>query len=235
MTGMREPAPGAGEAHVWHAPLDPTAPALEALAAWLSPAERERAGRFKFERGRRRHVTAHAFLRGLLGGYLGCAPEAVALEAGAGGKPALASPETLRFNLAHSEEIAMVVIAGDRDVGVDVERIRPLRSGPGLARRVLSAGELEDLGSEPDQTDLLACWTRKEAVLKALGAGLRRDPATVEVGARGTALVTLSGNGAAGGQWSVVSLAPVPGYVAAVAARGPALAVREAAWEWERP
>lgn len=233
MTALLERAPE-GEAHVWHAALDPDAPPVDTLVESLSLGERERADRFRFERDRRRYVTAHAFLRRLLGRYLGCTPEAVALQPGAGGKPELALAALLRFNLAHSGELAIAVVAADMDVGVDVERIRMLRSRSGLARRVLSASELEGLGKAPSEADLLACWTRKEAVLKATGDGLRRDPATVEVGAGGTALVTLSGNGGAGGQWSVVSLAPVPGYVAAVAARGPGLELREAAWEWER-
>ena len=226
-------APAAGEAHVWHAALDGPAPALEALARWLSPEERERADRFRVEHGRRRYVRAHAFLRGLIGRYLGCSPETVALRAGTGGKPELAPPATLRFNLAHSGELAIAVIAGGREVGADVERIRALRHRSGLARRVLSPAELDELGQGLGEVELLSCWTRKEAVLKATGDGLRRDPATVEAGPGGTALVTLPGNGSAGGQWQVVSLAPAPGYVAAIAAHGPGLELREAAWEWE--
>lgn len=225
-----------GETHVWHAALDPNAPPLDALADWLSPGERERADRFRSERDRRRYVTAHAFLRRLLGRYLDCAPSDVALEPGANGKPRLSSPSALRFNLAHSGELAIAVVAAGREVGIDVERIRALCRGPGLARRVLSSGELAEVGEGCTEAVLLTCWTRKEAVLKASGDGLRRDPATVEVGSGADAqatLVTLPGDGGGGGPWSVMSLAPPAGYVAAVAARGARLDVRESAWEWE--
>lgn len=223
-----------GEAHVWHAALDLPGPSLDALAESLSPQELERAARFRFERDRRRYVTAHAFLRALLGRYLGRAAGAVPLELEASGKPRLASPTPLRFNLAHSGELAIAVVADGRDVGADVERVRTLRRARGLARRVLSAGELAELGEGCTEAVLLSCWTRKEAVLKASGDGLRRDPATVEVGSGAGAeavLVTLPGNG--GGQWSVISLAPAAGYVAAIAVRGAGLEVCQSAWEWK--
>lgn len=231
MTAASEP----GWVHVWHAALDRPAHPPEALVESLSSRERERAARLRFERDRRRYVMAHGFLRGLLARYLGCAPAAVALGLEASGKPRLAAPATLRFNLAHSGELAVAVVADGRDVGADVERVRALRAR-GLARRVLSARELAELGEERvTEADLLACWTRKEAVLKASGDGLRRDPATVEVGSGAAAaatLVTLERNGGGGGQWTVVSLAPADGYVAAVAARGPGLELCRSGWEW---
>ena len=223
----------AGRVHVWHAALDPPAPAPAALAESLSSAERERAARLRFDRDRRRYLMAHAFVRGLLARYLGCSPAAVALRSEAGGKPHLAAPATLRFNLAHSGELAVAGVAEGREVGADVERIRALRAD--LARRVLSARERAVLGEQRlTEADLLACWTRKEAVLKATGEGLRRDPATVEVGSADGAeatLVTLEGNGG-GGRWSVASLTPADGYVAAVAVRGAGLQLLRREWEW---
>ena len=132
--------------HVWRADLDcPGWPG----AGGLPPAERERAARLAHPVRRRRWVAARWALRGVLAGYLDRAPAEIELCAGERGKPRLASPDrALRFNLSHSGVRALVAVAWDREVGVDVE----------------------ELGSRPG--DFYAAWTRREAVAKCHGVGL---------------------------------------------------------------
>jgi phosphopantetheinyl transferase len=131
--------------HIWRAGLDDP--------GWPGPAElpadeRERAGRFLREQVTRRWVASRWALRRVLGEYLGVAPAAVRLEIGEHGKPRLAGGAGPRFNLSHSEGLALVAVA-EREVGVDVERIRPKRPA-----------------------DFYAEWARHEARLKCLGIGL---------------------------------------------------------------
>ena len=124
--------------------------AARGLEDLLSEDERDRAARLRFERDRRRFVVARARLRELLGRRLGMRPEAVAIVYGAQGKPALARGE-LRFNLAHSGELALYAFSRACEVGVDLEEIRALpEARPGFLRR----------------------WTRREALAKGLGSGL---------------------------------------------------------------
>jgi 4'-phosphopantetheinyl transferase len=197
------------EVHVWIAALEAGGPAAE-----LSREERERASRLRFERDQRRFVAAHAFLRRVLAHYLECAPRAVSIGRGANGKPQLAAPgSSVRFNLAHSGEVAVCAVARDREVGVDVERVRPLRDLDALAGRVLSEREQALFRASGGEEAFFTAWTRKEAVLKARGEGLDREPATVDV----------SGDPEG---WTVQAVDVGTGYVAAVAAEGHGWVVR---------
>jgi len=221
------------EVQVWLAPLEVGDSWATRLGADLSPDERERASRLRFERDRRRFVAAHAFLRRVLAQHLECAPQAVPIERGANGKPELAPPDSpVRFNLARSHELAVCAFALDREVGVDVERVRRVPELERLASRVLSQREQAALraweGELADQAFLTA-WTRKEAVLKARGEGLGREPAGVEVAfgpAEPARLLAVAGEPGAERRWTVQAVDAGPGYVAAVAADGHGWVVR---------
>lgn len=97
------------------------------------------------------------------------------------GKPALAGPSRCSFNLSHSEDDAVVLIAASGEIGVDVEVLRPMRDALALAERNFSASENAELRSLPESERdhaFLTAWTRKEACLKALGSGLSIAPQT---------------------------------------------------------
>jgi 4'-phosphopantetheinyl transferase len=116
----------------------------EAAASALSEAERLRASRFAFDRDRDRFVIARARLRQLLGSRLGVRPEAVELECGAHGKPALAgrfADSELRFNVSHCDDLAVYAFSSGRDIGIDVEAIRDLPDADDIAARFFSRGE----------------------------------------------------------------------------------------------
>jgi 4'-phosphopantetheinyl transferase len=72
----------------------------------------------------------------------------------------------LRFNLSHSGDVTLVAVARDTEVGVDVERIRPVIEMQAIARRWLGR---DDIADEPE---FFRVWTRHEAMVKALGIGL---------------------------------------------------------------
>lgn len=221
--------PRGREVHVWHAHLDDLALVGDEVRACLSRAEQERAARLRFERHRRRFQASHVFVRGVLGRYLGCPPAAVGLGESERGKPELAAGgRGLRFNLSHSSDVAVLVVAAGREVGSDVEalagRPRPLDA---LGPRVLSPAELAEFAATDAadrQAAFLRAWTRKEAVLKASGTGIDRDLTTVEVGiSAGERVITLAGEEAGDSEWSVASVDPAAGYLGAVAARGAGL------------
>ncbi|MFL6665329.1 MAG: 4'-phosphopantetheinyl transferase family protein [Rhizobacter sp.] len=90
---------------------------------------------------------------------------------GAAGKPAVAPPFPHCFNLSHSDHCVAIAIA-DAEVGVDIERLRPMPSAPSLAQWVLHADErrwYERHGH--DIETFFRLWTLKEALLKAAGTG----------------------------------------------------------------
>lgn len=219
------------EVHVWQASLLLDADTIGALRDTLSPDERDRADRFHFRRHRDQFTAARGILRSIIGRYLAIAPELIRFDHGEHGKPALAvrldSPGGLRFNLSHADGVALVAFTRHREIGVDVERIREDASTLEIAERFFSAGEVSALREVQQARRAEAffnCWTRKEAYIKALGAGLSHDLGgfTVSVGTE-AALLHVN-EPAMSGTWTLVSMMPTPGYVGAVAVSG---AIRE--------
>ena len=217
------------DVHIWRARLDIPDTRLSSLETMLSKNERRRADRFHFDKDRKRYIASQGTLRTLLGRYLGCQPGKVKIVHGSYGKPELAEVADdfpLRFNLAHSHQIGLLAFTLNREIGVDVERARPLQYGPRIAERFFSPNEYavwQAQELEERQDAFFRCWTRKEAYIKAVGEGLsyplqqfdvsltKDDPARI---------LAIKGNEEEGRYWSVKELSPAPGYAAAVVAHG---------------
>ena len=152
---------------------DPTV--LERVSQILSTDERARAARLRYERGSERFIAGRGALRIVLGNALGIAPEGVRLRTRPNGKPELNEQDSnIRFNLSHSADLALIAVADGREVGIDVERLRPIDID-GLAERFFAARECAEIKGLPLDLRMLGffqCWTRKEAYLKATGEGL---------------------------------------------------------------
>lgn len=165
---------------VWHIPLNgrPTADDHAVLDA----AERRRAERFLRDIDRWRYVRAHAAMRRILAAEAGCQPSGLVFVAGEYGKPALADGG-LHFNLSHAGDHAVLATSFDTEVGIDIESraIDIVR----IAGLVLTDREMKAFSALPadgQEAAFLRAWTRKEALLKAVGRGLSLDPRGVEVG-----------------------------------------------------
>ena len=171
-------APHGRDVHVWLIDLS----IAEADAATLDAGERSRASRFVRLGDRQRYVAAHAGLRAILAAYIGVEPAQLQFSAAVRGKPRLVRGE-LRFNLSHSADHALLSVCRGAELGVDIEAWRGVDAE--LARAFLSADELASMcaAAQADDATLIACWTRKEAYLKALGCGLEIDPRSVRTGA----------------------------------------------------
>ena|SRR5690349_9764024 len=162
--------------HLWRVELDVGAESEAELRETLAPDELARADDFASARARRRFVVARGTLRALLADLLGEPARSIGIEEGASGKPRLAGAgHRLRFNLSHSGGLALICVAEDAEVGVDLERLRPVPDAVAIARRRFSVEEAafveEGERAELDRRFLL-CWTRKEALMKAVGTGL---------------------------------------------------------------
>lgn len=171
------------------------------LAGFLSPAERERAARFTFDRDRWAYSAAHSLLRRTLTEFYGLPPLAWQFSLNAYGRPELDpahhGSQAARFNISHTHgRVAVVttlgIIPDGVEVGVDTEGVERTPDVLGLARRFLSASEsdwLQALPTHDHQRQFLRLWTVKEAVAKAAGRGLslgfqafhcRFDPLSVQ-------------------------------------------------------
>lgn len=175
--------PSSTHCRLWQVDLDAT-PAAQAVAS-LSEAEWERARRFVFKRDRNRFIAAHAALRETLSSQCGIPASMLEFALGPFGKPMLAEDAGLRFNLSHSQSVALIAVCDDAEVGVDVELLRPMPDAEALADTYFSAAERRALAALPPESRdraFLCCWTRKEACLKATGMGLSVDTRSFEVG-----------------------------------------------------
>ena len=221
----------AEEVHVWLA-VRPAEVEAAGLLKLLSPDERERAGRFHFEKDRTAFVAARARLRQLLGRYLPTAPEKIQFTTNAHGKPELPTPAPIQFNLSHSGDLAVFAFTRAGRVGVDVEQARPDFATDPLAERFFAPDEIKALRALPVAAQPAAffdCWTRKEAFVKAHGAGLSLGLETFVVSVDGPARL-LSVEGDAANHWTLHDLQPAAGYAGAVAVEAAHGALRKLRW-----
>jgi 4'-phosphopantetheinyl transferase len=232
------PALDADSVHVWRIALAvPDAEQAE-RAAELTPDERARAARFHFERDRQRWTAARGAVRAVLAGYAGVPAASLAFRVGPHGKPALDGPAArggLDFNVSHSGDLALCAVTRARPVGVDVEAVRPDFATGEVARRFFAPAEVAALGALPPGERVeafFACWTRKEAYIKARGTGiaLGLDRFEVSLAPGGAAaLLATQDEPAAAARWRLVALAPGEGYAGALCTDGPA---RLVCWQW---
>jgi 4'-phosphopantetheinyl transferase len=215
------------EVHVWRASLNSGASSFDKLGQFLSPAEQIHADRFRFEIDRRRSIVGRGYLRLLLGRILGAPPETIELVCDEFGKPCLSESSTaLQFNLSHSGNAILIAIARNREVGIDVEKIRTDLALDEIAARFFSANECKTLFSLAGPARHLAfftCWTRKEAYVKARGVGLSmpldRFDVSFLTNERPRLLVTRD-DPLEAERWRLAALDLSPEYVATLAAAG---------------
>jgi 4'-phosphopantetheinyl transferase len=231
-----------GEVHIWSAWLDLAPATVERLRRLLNPEESARASRFHFDRDRNAFTVARGVLRTLLGRYLRERPERIRFVYGPYGKPALAAeqlPDGVRFNLSHSDAVAIFAFARSVEVGIDVERIREQPDLDDLANRFFSKEEafaLRRLPPSVREKAFFFCWTAKEAYIKGIGEGLSMplDRFAVSLDpSEGPIRLRIMDGGAAGPAWRLHRFEPSPGYVAAVAVAAERFVLRHCVWRSE--
>ena len=214
------------EIHVWATVLAAPANILEGLFHHLSPDEKERANKFKFEKHRNRYIAGRGVLRTILGQYLSVDPADLRFVYAENGKPTLAEEIAgagIHFNLAHTGELALLAVTRIGRIGVDVESVRSVKNVDELVARFFSSRENALFQKVPEENKPAAffnLWTRKEALLKATGEGITRSLSLVEVSflpGEPARLVAISGDTMKAAQWSLRELSPATGYAAAVA------------------
>ena len=132
--------------------LDPVPRDVETLGATLSPYEWTRAGRFGKAALRERYIVGRGLLRTIIGDALGMEPARVEIVRGRRGRPQLAPPHALDFNISHTLAVALVGLIEGARIGVDVEHAGRSINAPGIARKFMTANERRALESLPADT-----------------------------------------------------------------------------------
>ena len=212
---------------IWKVCLDKAKRGCDASV--LSPDEIARANRFHFDKDRTHFTRCRAALRFVLAGYVAIPSTEIRFEYLSGGKPQLIAdqnPRRMQFNVSHSGNMALIAIGSGHRVGVDIEKIRVDIDAIVLAERFFSIRERKGLRALPDRLRVpgfFACWTRKEAFMKATGEGLSFPLADFSVTIhpdREPGLEEIRGNVEARKRWFLADLSIVDGYRAAVAVEG---------------
>jgi 4'-phosphopantetheinyl transferase len=215
--------------HVWQVELAAAADVVRRLASVLAPDEQVRAARFHFEPDSRQYIIVRGALRLLLAGYMN--RQATALHFGYTefGRPFLLRPDgqpetSITFNVSHSYKVALLTFARGMRIGIDVERVRPEMAGGRIAERFFSPREVAALRGLPaveQPAAFFRCWTRKEAFVKARGAGLSLPLHSFDVSlvpGEPAVLLHVASDPAEVEQWTLRAVTPtIPGYAAALA------------------
>ena len=228
------------EIHVWATTLAPAPEQLQKTLATLSVDELARAKRFKFDQHRNRFIAGRGALRAILGRSLGASPAALRFEYQTNGKPELAgkfASAGIHFNLAHTEDLALVAVTRIGRLGVDVEGVRPIKNADELVARFFSPRENElfqKVSENEKPAAFFNLWTRKEALLKATGEGITRSLSLVEVSflpGEPARLLAVSGDVEEAAQWSLRELSPATGFTGAIAIQARDVTVQ--GWKWD--
>ena len=209
--------------NVWTRSLRISTPVETGSYELLSTDEQERAARFRIERPRNDFIQTRGTLRILLARYLGTKPQDLTFEYSEYGKPLLNGPCDVRFNVSHTDGLALIAFVRKREIGIDVEKIRPGPDARKLADRFFSDGErrsLENLSGGELQAAFFRCWTRKEAYIKAKGEGLSLPLHQFDVSVAADepqALLATRPDPCEADRWSVCDLPTSRGYAAALA------------------
>jgi len=224
------------DVHVWRVPLNRNLDRLRTLQRVLSANERERAQHFRFTKDRCQFIEARVALRFILSQYLNVVPEEIEFTKGIHGKPELVGHD-LRFNLSRREGLALIAVTRGREIGIDVERVLDDFPVAEIAESNFSNSEiaaLQKLSKDEQTAGFFNCWTRKEAYVKARGAGLlfplKQFDVSLAPGAEAQ-LLGVRDDETIVDRWTLQEIPVSEGYVAALAVNGVDLNVTCRDWK----
>jgi len=164
---------------VWASSLDISDEAVTRLFDLLSLGEQTRSKGFIDARGYRQYVISRGRMRQVLALYTDVAPVEIHFTVVGDGKPALfdQGPQKIFFNNTHSGGLGLIAVTSDREVGIDMERVRDIDRALQISKRFFTPEEHAELESLPPDEMIrafLGVWTRREAGTKARGASVWR-------------------------------------------------------------
>jgi 4'-phosphopantetheinyl transferase len=176
------PALAIGDVHLWDGRTNDLLRTIDAFDACLDAKERARARRFQRPDRRRRYVVAHGVQRAVLAAYLDIDPQAVRFRIGSKGKPFIDHLSDLSCSLSYSGD-RFIIAVGRSQLGVDIEEWTSFTHGEVMASAFSPAERayVEDRAPHDRRAAFFAIWTRKEAYLKATGAGIGDDLRHIDV------------------------------------------------------
>jgi len=143
-----------------------------ALLAFLNLEEKSKVKSFKKETDKETALLSRGLLRKMLAVEIGVRPEKIKFSRSKYERPFLAESKNLDFNVSHSGDWIVWVLASSSRAGIDIEKIRPIEET--LVDSCFTKEEKEYIGGNKDfdLEKFFELWTLKEAFIKADGKGL---------------------------------------------------------------
>lgn len=215
------------EVHIWAVDIDQWKISCNKAEQMLPKSEREKSERFRFEILKTRYINSHYLLRTLLGMYIGIDYFDQEFHINNYGKPFLKNThaeDSIYFNISNSENVCVFACTKDGDLGVDVEKIHDLPDMDRIVERLFSQEENKIFHSLPEhtkKTSFFKYWTRKEALLKAMGVGLSfpADQINVLSGQADTSIIKSNAMDEKT-DWTFQDIDVFEGFAAALALKG---------------
>jgi 4'-phosphopantetheinyl transferase len=169
-------------AEVYFSLTDELAGSYRDLEKCLGKEEQARAARFLHETDRATYTSCHAMLRLILGRRLEKDPRQISFLTGAYNKPRLEC-DPVYFNITHTGKAFAIVVSESCETGIDMESVSRTMNFNGIIKNFFSVTESEFILKDPAESSSMffMLWTRKEALLKALGTGIADNLPGVEV------------------------------------------------------
>lgn len=221
------------EVHICCVALDNFAPQAQKFYQQLTIDEKRRADRYSFAIDKKRYIIVRGILRQIIGDYLSVDPGKIEFNYRQHGKPTLTdifSDTRLCFNVSYSGELALLAFTFDREVGVDIEYIRGIADMEQIVEHFFTDTEKKvfcNLSQHMRKEVFFQIWTRKEALLKAIGKGLYLSLDAFDVLPVSEKPVIFLDkdvklNSEKKKKWYLEDLNTHPGFAAAYAVEGPA-------------
>lgn len=149
--------------------------AIDTLASLLTELEVERSQKYHFEKDKNRFIICRALLKISLAAHVKLPVSKLTIAIDSNKKPYLPSFPKLFFNVSHTATYALIAIS-EVLVGIDIEKIDREFDYSEAARTVFNNKDVAKMIQAEDQKQtFFTYWTRKEAIVKAIGTGITKN------------------------------------------------------------
>lgn len=198
--------------HIYRVVIPQSLHLLPACSATLNIAERERAASYHFEKDKSRFVLSRGMLRVLLSNYLHTPPGSLSIVEGENKKPYVAD-SNIHYSVTHAGDVILIAVAA-KAIGIDVEYLDADFDYGEVLPLCFSEMEIAAIKNSANPRDrFYTFWTRKEALLKALGKRIDDDMIDIPAFQNAAGPEILS----PGGSYAVATFAAAPLHTGSVA------------------
>jgi 4'-phosphopantetheinyl transferase len=146
----------------------------------LNDEEISRSNRFHRSEDKERYLATRYLIREILSSLTNIDPVSIEFGKTQKGKPFLKTNKEIHFSISHSNSRIAIAVSKGYECGCDIEEIDPKKVNNDLIRTHFHPNEISLIENEKRETSFYHCWTRKEALFKAIGTGLPDDLAAID-------------------------------------------------------